>query len=320
MHYRNSLITAAALLMFGISGGAVQAEPKVGDSMRVLSMYWSKQDPEETARRLQFAANMVAGRVVEADLEEQLLKEHDAFRKWSAPFSDAPELKVKVIPRYDEIRVLNRTLVDKFVAEDIGEQKAVRIAKSHLEQLIDAGMLSQKTFDMRDVQVGYGRIIEGSKDGKQKRDAVTEYRVTFRPNIAGVQLANAGVRIAVHRSGALAGLRFGGVSTDEDASDSAVRTVSLERADRLMRETLPDNSAPEIAWSRIMYVMPDDTPAAILEPMQVYAYSVKTKSDGYEVVSRRKIVGVSLSSGSVVDYTPPAAKHEGQLPQRKETM
>lgn len=322
MSHRNHVVSSLALLVLLGAGPilSAQAEPRVGETMRAVSMHWSKRSPEDIAQRIGFAANLVAGREVKADLAAMLIKDQDAFRRWTAPIEDAPELKVKVIPDYDEIRVINRSLLDKVVEKDIGKVNAIDIAYRYLQQLAEAGMLNQNRFDASDVQVGYGRVIEGSKDGKQKLDAITEYRVTFRPNIDGIQLANAGVRIAVHRSGGLAGLRFGGVSTDENANDTVLRTVSLNQANGLMIKLFPDNATPEVVWSRVMYVMPEDTRVAVVAPMQVYSYALKTKSDGEEIVSRRIIVGVSLSNGKIVDFTAPALKHGGQTPNRKEAL
>ncbi|MDD5321639.1 MAG: hypothetical protein PHD43_13705 [Methylococcales bacterium] len=316
---RNQLVITLTLTAIGLLGSTVKAEPQVGKAMRIIPMQWSKRSPEETAQRILYAANLVAGRTLDADLESVFLKEHDAFQKWSAPFKDAPELKIKVIPAYDEIRILNRSLVDYWVKEDIGEAKAIAIAYRHLKQLIEAGMLNQQSFDPKDVQVGYGRIIQGSTDGKQKMEAITEYRITFRPNIDGIQLANSGVRIAVHRSGVLSAMRIGGVATDEISGSQVTRTVSVEDANRIFSKTQPDNAKTDIAWSRVMYVMPEDKQSAVVEPAQVFAYSLKMVSDGDEVISRRKTVGVSLGSGQLIDYTAPASQHEDQKMTRDET-
>ncbi len=318
MLYKNRILLNLALIIMGLSSTILKAEPLVGESMRVVPMFWSKPSPEKIAKHLMFAANLVSERKLETDIRNLILKEHDALQKWSAPFKGEPELKVKVLPEFNEIRVVNKALVDHLVKKDIGEKNAVKIAYQHLKKLMEAGMINQRSFNPKDLQIGYGRIIQGSKDGKEKQDEITEYRITFRPNIDGIQLANSGVRVAVHRSGSLSGLRFGGVSANETDASQVIRTISNDGANRQILKMLPDDAEPSLAWSRLMYVMPENTKSAKVEPTQVYAYSLKTKSDGLEVISRRKIVGVSLSTGDLIDFTAPALKHDVQKKIRDE--
>lgn len=320
MTYLNQKIILFIALILGFVSTSLSAEPVVSEVMKVVEMHWQTRTPDEQVRRIQFAANMVAGQPLDSNLESVFAKEHDALQKWSAPFKSAPNIKVKLLPAYDELRVLNKSLVDKWTEKDIGEAAAIRIAYNQLQKLLAANMLSQRSFNLNDVQVGYNRIIEGSKDGKKRFEAITEYRLTFRPNIDGIQLANAGVRVAVHRSGAIAGLRIGGVTVDEKAGFQIKRSISRYYANTVVTKWLPSNAKPDLAWSRIMYVMPEDAKSATVEPTQVYSFSLKTESDGVEVISRRKIVGVSLSSGELIDYTAPTAKEESQAVVREEEV
>ena len=322
----NPHVTIKSLLIFcvamvGVTSAASAAEiPQVGDEMAVVAMYWAKRNIKDIAKRVHTAADLVANRQLKTDGLGELMRERGVFNHWISPFEDAPELKVKIIRDYDEVRVINRKLVDQHDGKDVGKKQAIEIAAKFMDQLRKAGVLNHRDFNLDDVQIGYSRVGEGSMDGKVHYESVVEYRVTFRPNIDGIQLANAGVRLAVHRSGALAGIRFGGVSVKERKRKTVVRKVPSEKIEARLKRMIPKNAKPAVAWSRVMYVMPEEKREALVEPLQIYSYSLITESDGEPVVSRRKTVGFSLSNvkAKVVDFTAPAREHQGTKPERKE--
>ena len=284
--------------------------PNLGEKMYPVEMYWAKQDMQEIAKKTLIAGELVAGHELHAKKLVTLLRESKDLGRWISPFDDASGLKVKVIPEYNEIRVINRELSEVFDGEDVGKETAVEIAIKYLDSLQETGMLDHHNYNMDDIQIGFGKFGEGSTDGSSKVEHIYEYRVTFRPNVRGIQLANAGVRIAVHRSGKLASIRMGGVSIRESHSrGKVIRKVSKEKIDSRFNSMIPKNNKPSIAWSRVMYVMPENKREALVEPMQVYAYSLISEIDGEPVVSRGKIVGFSLTDANtrVVDFTAPTS-------------
>jgi hypothetical protein len=84
--------------------------------------------------------------------------------------------------------------------------------------------------------------------------------------------------------------------------------------------TLGPNAAPEIAWSRVMYAMPDGENRALLEPLLVVSFSETYATDeGERVSSRRRILGFSLvdADADPIDFTAPA-RTAAQEPVREE--
>ncbi|MGB7291646.1 MAG: hypothetical protein WBD99_05700 [Thermodesulfobacteriota bacterium] len=293
--------------------------PRVGDEMSVVEFYWAKRNLNDLIRRVQIVSESVAGYKLEDRELYEIFPKPQALNHWISPFKDAPHLKIKVIPEYDELRVINGALVDMVDVKDVGEESAVEIATNYLRMFSNAGLLSIEAFNFGDIQVGYGIIGEGSMDEKFKVEHVTEYRITFRPNINGIQLANAGVRISIHRTGALVGVRLGGVTMKAWDGKTVERVVSPEEIRTQFQKMIREDSQAIIAWARPMYVMPEDAQTAVVTPLQVFSYSLKTKvDDKYEVSSRRKIVGLSLTDPTAVaiDFTAPTRNHTGTSPDR----
>jgi len=77
---------------------------------------------------------------------------------------------------------------------------------------------------------------------------------------------------------------------------------------RFEREVVVKNAKLKVAWSSVLYVMPENRRAALVEPLYAVSYSLEVPSDdGNTAVSRRKTVGFSLSDPNApsVDLTPP---------------
>jgi hypothetical protein len=177
------------------------------------------------------------------------------------------------------------------------------------------------------IQVGYKAVGEGPVDKPVERGRIVGYRVTYRPRVHGFQLANAGVRLGIAASGELASLRVGGVTPAGQWREGApgptgrLRKVQVSTKDltaRFYRE-VPKRSEPRIAWSRVMYVMPDGESRAVREPMLVISYTQLRQTREGPVASRRKTVGYSLTDPGApsIDFDAPPAKHEGTTVTRK---
>ena len=287
-------------------------------NLPVVELFWAKRDSLENLKRIQLAAETVTGFGLNSEELLQIYAKDDAIGHWETPFIDeAPQLKVKLSPQYDEIRVVNRDLVDKVSENEIGENKAIAIARDYLGKLAESGLVDRGLYNLDDLQVGYGQIGEGSMDGKTKIEHITEYRVTFRPNFKGIQFANAGVRIAVNRSGKLSGLRLGGVSLAQWDRKTTDLRVSPNEIEELFQKTIPEGVEAVVVWSRPMYVMPENEQKAQVEPLQVFSYVLKTRVNDQEIVSRRKTVGFSFTKpGNFVDFSAPVKEHEGVKPER----
>ncbi|MGI9296023.1 MAG: hypothetical protein ACR2PS_18725 [Pseudomonadales bacterium] len=129
----------------------------------------------------------------------------------------------------------------------------------------------------------------------------------------GIEAANAGVRLSVHASGRVAGVRLGGVSVKSAMADGFEAPTGQGKV--LTRKV----ATGEIAQRFFKYVMPEDTSKAVVEPLHVYSYSEIYEVEGDLVPSRREVVGYSITDPKalVVDFTPAAAKgDEDEEPRR----
>ena len=124
------------------------------------------------------------------------------------------------------------------------------------------------------------------------------------------------MRLGILASGELASLRVGGVtlvSRDRGGAESRrVRVTTADLMQRFYRE-VPKGAEPAVAWSRVMYVMPEGKTRAVVEPMMVVSYTQRYRVGDEAVASRRKTVAYSLTApeAAAIDFDPPAAKHEG---------
>ena len=85
-------------------------------------------------------------------------------------------------------------------------------------------------------------------------------------------------------------------------------TTTADLQSRFEREMVPVKAKPKVAWSRVMYVMPENKRTALVPPLYVISYSLEFPGyEGTTVVSRRKTVGLSLVDSKVapIDLTPP---------------
>ncbi len=303
-----------SLVVIFITGCSNKKSVDKEENLKAVELYWESAGSMNNARKLTYLLQMVHGKEIEKGKIDRLLAEAGKTNHWTSPIKNEPGILIKIIPDYNEIRVTNVTLADDPKGKNIGEKEAVAIAMGHMKKLAQVKLLNGLKYDTRQFNVGQHIIGEGSMDGKTKREFITEYRVTFRPNINGIELANAGVRLAIHRTGKLSGIRIGGVSSNMKASRNLTRTVSKEAARKKFEQSIPDGFKPSIAWEKVMYVIPDGSRKAMIEPLHVYSYSLTSISDGVKVVSRRKTIGISLTDNSkkLVDFDPPARKHTDQ--------
>ncbi|MGI9304484.1 MAG: hypothetical protein ACR2RB_17525 [Gammaproteobacteria bacterium] len=298
-----STILLLALPALSSLGSTAMAQgPEVGAPIAAFEMEWVRRAPKEVARHAVATAEIMLKRKVGPEGVEAAIS-GETSTDWSSVFADAPQLRVRYLPEYDELRMIDLEVVSDFDSgDDLNEEDAINLAQKYLSDLERRGVLDRSQFDLSRPQIGYHRVAAGEIDGRKAFDQITEYRITLRRVINGIEAANAGVRLSVHASGRLAGVRLGGVSVKSAMADGVeaptgqgkvlTRNVSTgEIAQRFFKE-LPANATADVAWSKIMYVMPEDTSKAVVEPLHVYSYSQIYEVEGELVPSRRKVVGV----------------------------
>ncbi len=314
---------AASAILFTVASHlpAQSVEPKVGERVATFEMSRAKRTPDEVARRAAAVADLLEGRKLEGSVAVKPLRSPGgAERRWQVVLPEGSSVRMRYIPEIDELRALNTEIAaDTHPDKDVGQDAALEIAKRSVRQLAAAGAVDERHFDWKGVEVASTWIGEGTLDGRLSQRRRTEYRITLRRKLNGIDVANAGLRVAVHVSGRVAGLRIGGVSVASDVAGAQenpkgrgqwlTRKVEAAEIDRrFQRDAAPAGTKAEVAWARVMYVMPENKTEAVVEPLYVYSYSLKSKIEGAEVVSRRKVLGYSLTDPTAkpIDLVPAA--------------
>jgi hypothetical protein len=285
-----------------------------------FEMAWPQRQSESVVARARAAVEAMTGRTLRSRLRVLQDKSGSAHERVAIRVPAEPMLEVRYLPRYDELRITDTELaVSTAPTTQIPEEQAVAVAKRLFDELVRRKLVAARPYNWDHPDIAATMVGGGSLDGKTVEPRRVEYRITARRTINGIEVANAGVRIAVHVSGRVSALRLGGVviaSKEADGSEMPVgrgrrmmgRVAAEDLQARIERELAAGEAKVEIAWSRPMYVMPENRRRAVVAPMQVVSYSLRFPGEsGESVVSRRKTVGFSLVDPAArpVDLTPP---------------
>ena len=306
-----AIACTGSALMFGAAGAGSAQQGKEGpDRFGSFEMRWQTSTPASVASRAQAIAEVMKGR----RLARQAMVVSDtarlsAARRMRINVPDAPELDVVYLPEYDELRIVDTELSAATApSSEISQDEALKLAKKFFDELAARKVVYPEQFNWSNADIASTWVGGGSRESKTMEKRRVEYRITLRRQLGGIELANSGIRIAVHVSGRISAVRLGGVSVAPNPSGISSRRVTFnEIMARFEREVVPKGARPKIAWSRVMYVMPETKRSALVGPLYVISYSLEFPSDeGNTVVSRRKTVGFSLVDvkAAPIDLTP----------------
>ena len=214
MNARNFVLFVSAALAAASPLHAQPAEPKVGDRIAVFEMKRERRSNQDVSRLSAAVAEVLSGAKLQAAPEvKPAPRARGEHRRLRVTVPEGPPLRIRYLPETDELRALNvEVAADTRPAKDVGQPAAVDLARRAVRQLAAAGVVDARHFDLATPDVASTWVGEGSVDGRVREvRRRVEYRVTWRRRLNGIDFANAGVRVAVHASGRLAGLRIGGV-------------------------------------------------------------------------------------------------------------
>ena len=314
-------LSAAAQTPAPPTGG----EPKVGDRIASFEMSWAPRSQDEVGRRALALAQVLTGGGKlrpEGVSVEPVKRDRGGDSRWAVRVADAPDLRIRYLPEYNELRALSTELLYATAPEkDLGRERALEIAKRAFGELAAAKVVDARHYDWSKASVGTTVVGGGSTESKVISERrVVEYRITVLREINGIEVANSGVRIAVHASGQVSAIRVGGVSIASDSGTAAQEnprgrgqwlTRKVESADlqrRFEREAAPAGARAKVAWAKVLYVMDETQKEAVVEPRYVVSYSLHVPTDdGQVAISRRKVLGYSLTDPGAkpVDLVPP---------------
>jgi hypothetical protein len=311
-------------LAAGLPAAALAQEQRAANGGRVASfeMAWVAHTPGVVGGRARAVAEVMTGRRLARPAIVGTLAASGApgGRRRQITLPDAPELEIVYLVEHDELRMVDTELAASTAPErEMAQDEAIQLAKRAFDGLARHNVVVQRQYDWSKPDVASTWVGSGSLDGKTSERKRTEYRITVRRTINGIELANAGVRIAVHASGRVSSVRVGGVSVASRVAGDVEeptgkgrwlnRRVPISDLDARFARSVPEQAKARVAWSRVMYVMPETRRAAVVEPLYVVSYSLEFPTDaGETAVSRRKTVGLSLVDPAVppLDLTPPA--------------
>jgi len=293
--------------------------PKVGELVGAFELFRPQPDANLAAKQASAIAELMRGSSMEMpDIGGASEDE------WYEAGPKDSNLLVRWQSSLGELRVLDLAVIADAGVGDVGEKAALEIARKQLEKLaardvIDLAHYAPLT-DPESFDIGYVRMGDGSVENPDTSGgSVSEYRVTLRRRLNGIEMANTGVRVSIHASGATAGIRLGGVSVvsavDPSGLEMPVGKGELvpvqQSADEIRADfmaSLPSNAELRPAWESVLYVLPDDVNHAVVGPMHVFAYSLAYHDDTEGTsVSRGKVVGYSYVESELkqVDFLPP---------------
>ncbi len=309
---KTGLILIALAVIPGCNTSEQNTEYKQSSSeFSAVKLTWQQRSSKEVAKRVSVLARLIGVDTSDKHLAK-VLSDRDSLGNWQPLLDEKSDLIFKVLPAYDELRIVNPSLAESIEGLKLEKLEAVKIATDVLQALNNNDVLNGLRYQPDKYKVGYHRVGFGSTDSKQSEEIIVGYRITFLAHIDNIPLANAGVRIAVHRSGKLSGIRIGGVSASKGTGKKQERQVSDDEIKKRFKASIPKGMKPRIAWQRLMYVMPDDERSAVVYPTNTISYSLVGESEQGEVISRRKTVGFSVvdKDAGMIDYLKPSAKHQ----------
>jgi hypothetical protein len=313
-------VVSAVVLSLAYRAEAQQDKSQAAERLASFEMTWPKQRVEAVAARARAAAEAMTGQELRRPAVVVPIRSASDAHRMRMTVPGAPSLEVLYLADYDELRIIDTELAACTAPRgEMPQDEALKLAKRAFDELVRRNLVNRRHYAWDNADVASTWVGGGSLDGKTIERKRIEYRITLRRSINGIELANAGVRIAIHTSGRVSGLRLGGVVVASQIAGDVEEPIGKGRwlsrqvalndlQPRIERELAPEKGKAKIAWSRVMYVMPENKRSAVVAPLYVVSYSLEFPSDsGETAVSRRKTVGFSLVDPKAlpVDLTPP---------------
>lgn len=284
-----------------------------GRTVARLRASYPRRSASEVGTRMHAVANLVlAGRgTPDIGVFRQAATNAAAEHRdvWHLDGSNTPlgNLSVAYHPKFDNLVVQDESLLAALPAldsagavpdPDVGEVAARNLAVKTIAQLASGGLLNSEDFDPATAETGHRKVAGGRSD-ETVVERILEYRFTFMRRINGIPFANAGLRIGVHRSGRLSGIRLGGAEvatvrelgaeypqsgTGSLFAPGLTQTAASQRFRREFQDT-------KLWKSARMYVMHDNVESEIIEPHETFLFSriarsVSTGDISYGVARR----------------------------------
>jgi hypothetical protein len=227
------------------------------------------------------------------------------------PGSGPEVLALGAPQRFPSVRVQYYSSTDTFELNDVelarvrdgvevSESQAKGRAETVLQSLVASAIVAGDDYSLADAQIS--RVVQGigHSSGGPPVESTKEYRFFVPRKLDGIVLNDGGhrdlgLKIMIHRSGALKGLKISGLGVNVASAPGVIpRRLDSGTLDARVRTEFPSS---EITPLGLRYSLG----AKGGEPRQVYKVSRQSMVDGHLVKSRAVMVYYSVADGS----TPP---------------
>jgi hypothetical protein len=212
---------------------------------------------------------------------------------------------------------------------DVGPTAAQARFVEAVQRLADTSVIDETRYDVSNAISSRTVVGVGSSDTDDPQERVVSYDFLVRETLNGIPFVNAGLRIGVHRTGAITGVRVGGAQAAAVFEGGRLRPV----APGYVFRATPNESYYQGRFARefpraqvlsqgLTYMLPMTVDAEagnrqVLEPRYVFSFS----NHYGDIVARRRYVGYSISKPELPaeDLSPSAEPNAAGDPRRTVT-
>jgi hypothetical protein len=322
-----------------VGAAAVEFRAELGHELRTQKLlaafeaHWPKRDLQDAKERAQKVTKILLDLPEDESLKLEPLEDDETS---TLLLRAGPEISIVYYLDFDDLRVTNPLLQDDVtsdaaISDEYAADRAFREFERCFDRLVKAELIDRRSFDLnktRTSRTEFGAVPQGItlqgttrnvlKERKRGSVLTTEFVFSLLRQLNGIDFANAGLKVAIHRTGRIASIRLGGATV-----------ASIERggfevptgggflfprmvSDLSIRQRFTDGfPEAQVHYDRVEYILPDDQRAALIEPRHVFAFSRISNIDGRDVIARREFVGYSLRQPD----TPPEDFSEPPKPE-----
>jgi hypothetical protein len=300
------------------AGSAAPGEVAAAEEYAAFEVSWPRPSSAEVeARARSLTETLLAQHVADHPFAQQLASAAVGSVSFSAVVAGSSTLVGRYRHGPDELLLNNRELQqDPSFEPEVGDSAARARFIETMHRLGEASIIDESLYDVNQAIVSRTLVGSGSTDTSEEVERVLSYDFLARQSLNGIPFVNAGVRVSVHRSGALASMRVGGARVAATREGGRLRP---QKPGYVFRATVDEKYyhgrfVSEFPHARIgsegvQYVLPmSRDPEAgekqTLEPQYVFAFSNHVG----DLVNRRRYVAYSLSEPTkpVEEITPPS--------------
>jgi hypothetical protein len=268
-----------------------------------------------------FAAAMLGDILPEASFHSSLANAVPTLAgNVSAYHQDAMRIKMKYHPENSEIQVGNSDVTsDVSSLSDVGEPAARAVFVDAFNSLVTSGEIDSTGLDPGTARLS--KVMQGEgQSGQAPVERIKEYRYFIPRRVNGIEVANSGVRISVHRSGKIASIATYGASVVSTAQGGAevpgpggyTFTPTIAQAALAARAA---NDSPNSTVKSLgpMYFLPEGSADAVVEPTELFFVTPTVVIEGKTIHGRAHVLSYSVRDASLaaVVWPRPAVNAKG---------